>query len=210
MRQMPTRIKICGSTRAEDAKAACDAGAHALGFVFYPPSPRNIEAQAAQAIIRALPPFVMAVGLFVDPDPRHVERTLAIAPLHMLQFHGGETAEFCGRFDMPYLKAVRMRPELDLVEYAHRFGQARGLLLDAFVDGIHGGTGIAFDWGLIPANLPLPIVLSGGLDPQNVGAAVRRIRPWAVDVSSGVEAAKGIKDPQRIRDFIAGVRDADA
>lgn len=208
---MPTRIKICGITRAEDALAACAAGADALGFVFYPPSPRNIDPEHARDIIAALPPFVSAVGLFVDCDVRQVEDVTARVPLDMLQFHGDETPEFCVRFGRPYLKAVRMRSGVDLLEYARRFATARGLLLDAYVSGTHGGTGTRFDWRLVPAGrLPLPLVLSGGLTADNVGEAVRGLRPWAVDVSSGVEAAKGVKDPQRIREFIAGVRRADA
>jgi phosphoribosylanthranilate isomerase len=207
---MPTRIKICGITRVEDALAACAAGADALGFVFHPPSPRNLAPDTAREIISALPPFVSAVGLFVDCEPDQIERIAARVPLDMLQFHGDEAPELCARFGRPYLKAVRMRPEVDLLEYARRFGDARGLLLDAFVSGTHGGTGTRFDWRLVPADLPVPIVLSGGLTPDNVGEAVQAVRPWAVDVSSGVEAAKGIKDPRRMRDFIAGVRRADA
>jgi phosphoribosylanthranilate isomerase len=207
---MPTRIKICGITRVEDALAACAAGADAVGFVFHPPSPRNVSPDTAREIIAALPPFVSAVGLFVDCEPAQIERVSARVPLDMIQFHGDEAPELCARFGRPYLKAVRMRPEVDLLEYARRFGDARGLLLDAFVSGTHGGTGTRFDWRLVPADLPVPIVLSGGLTPDNVGEAVRALRPWAVDVSSGVEAAKGIKDPQRMRDFIAGVRRADA
>ena len=207
---MPTRIKICGITRVEDALAACAAGADALGFVFHPPSPRHVAPDTARQIVAALPPFVCAVGLFVDREADEIERTLEHVPLDMLQFHGDEAPEACARFGRPYLKAVRMRPEVDLLEYARRFGDARGLLLDAFVSGAHGGTGTRFDWRLVPANLPMPIVLSGGLTPENVGEAVQALRPWAVDVSSGVEADKGIKDAQRMRDFIAGVRRADA
>jgi phosphoribosylanthranilate isomerase len=206
---MPTRIKICGITRPEDALAACAAGADALGFVFHAPSPRNVAPEIAREIIAALPPFVTAVGLFVDREAADVERVAARVPLDILQFHGDETPEFCARFGRPYLKAVRMRAGVDLLEYARRFAAARGLLLDAYVSGTHGGTGTRFDWSWVPANLPLPMVLSGGLTPENVGEAVRALRPWAVDVSSGVEAAQGIKDPQRIRDFIAGVRSAD-
>ncbi|MCC6534824.1 MAG: phosphoribosylanthranilate isomerase [Burkholderiales bacterium] len=205
-----TRVKICGITRAEDARAACAAGADALGFVFYAPSPRNVEPERVRDIMRALPPFVATVGLFVDPEPEFVRRTLAIAPLDLLQFHGNEAPGACVAYGRPYIKAIQVRPEVDLLECAHRYEHARGLLLDAFVSGMQGGTGTRFDWRLIPTHLPLPIVLSGGLDPDNVREAVRRVRPWAVDVSSGVEAAKGVKDPRRILDFIAGVRDADA
>lgn len=207
---MPTRVKICGITRLEDALVACHAGADALGFVFYAPSPRSVTAESARAIIDALPPFVTTVGLFVDPDPELVERTLQSARLDLLQFHGDESAQFCERFDRSYIKAVRVRPEADLIEYARRYSRARGLLLDAFVSGIHGGTGNRFDWSLIPANLGLPVVLSGGLDSESIGDAIRRVKPWAVDVSSGVESAKGIKDPTRIHEFISGVRNADA
>ncbi len=207
---MVTRIKICGITRAQDASAACAAGADALGFVFYPPSPRYVDPTVARGILQALPPFVTSVGLFVDPAPAEVERTLAAARVDLLQFHGDEPPELCERFGLPYIKAIRMRPEVDLLEYARRFQGARGLLLDAYVSDMPGGTGSSFEWSRVAPDLPLPIILSGGLDSANVAAAVRQVRPWAVDVSSGVEAAKGIKDPQRIAAFIAGVRSAGA
>jgi phosphoribosylanthranilate isomerase len=210
---MPTRIKICGITRLDDALAACRAGADALGFVFYPPSPRHIEPAAARSIVDALPPFVTTVGLFVDAEAAFVAQVLDEARLDLLQFHGEETPSFCASFARPYIKAVRMRPGADLLEYARRFSHARGLLLDAFVSGSHGGTGTRFDWSLIPAGVSLPIVLSGGLDPDNAGEAIARVRPWAVDVSSGVEALggqKGVKDPRRVQEFISRVRDADA
>jgi phosphoribosylanthranilate isomerase len=204
-----TAVKICGITRIDDALCAARLGAHAIGLVFYSPSARYVDPGAAAAIIRALPPFVMAVGLFVDAAPDFVRRTLAQAPVHLLQFHGAEPAEYCRSFGVPYIKAARMGGRVDLVQYARDYGDAKALLLDAFVDGLHGGTGATFDWALIPPSLPLPTVLSGGLDPANVGEAVRRVRPWAVDVSSGVEAAKGVKDPAKIAAFIAGVRNAD-
>ncbi len=207
---MRTRVKICGITRIEDARDACRAGADALGFVFFAPSPRNVDVAVVQDIVAGLPPFVTTVGLFVDPDPAFVKRIIASVPLGLLQFHGDETPEECNRYGLPYIKAVRMRPGIDLLEYAGRFERARGLLLDAFVSGTPGGTGTRFDWGLVPSDIPLPIVLSGGLDPENVSAAIHQVRPAAVDVSSGVEAAKGIKDPQRILRFMAGVRNADA
>ena len=207
---MATRIKICGITRDQDARAAWDAGAHALGFVFFEHSPRYVEPERVQSMLCELPPFVTSVGLFVDPAPDDVRRILATADIDLLQFHGDEPPELCASFGRPYLKAVRMRPGIDLLEYARRFQAARGLLLDTYVSGNPGGTGVQFDWSLIPAELPLPVILSGGLNPGNVAVAIRQVRPWAVDVSSGVEAAKGVKDPQRIRDFIAGVRDADA
>jgi len=207
---VPTRVKICGITRAQDAHAACAAGADALGFVFYRPSPRYVESAVAREVLRALPPFVASVGLFVDPTPEEVERALAAARVDLLQFHGDEPPELCERFGLPYIKAIRMRPGVDLLEYARRFKGDRGLLLDAYVSGTPGGTGSSFEWSRVPPELPLPIVLSGGLNPENVADAIRQVRPWAVDVSSGVEAAKGIKDPQRIVAFIAGVRNADA
>lgn len=207
---MRTRVKICGITRLDDALAACRAGADALGFVFYPPSPRNVDPKVVRDMLCALPPFVTTVGLFVDPDPAFVGSVLRAVRLDLLQFHGDETAQQCERYDVPYIKAVRMRAEVDLLEYAHRFNRSRALLLDSYVSGIQGGTGIRFDWKLIPGDLALPVVLSGGLDPDNIAEAIRSVRPAAVDVSSGVEAAKGIKDPQRISRFIAGVRNADA
>lgn len=201
-----TRVKICGITRSEDALACARAGADAIGLVFYPPSPRCVEAAQAAAIARALPPFVAAVGLFVNPTAEQVEAVLRELRLDLLQFHGDEAPEFCRRFGVPYLKAARVRAGVDLVQYALRYPDAKGLLLDAYVEGTPGGTGQAFDWGLIPAGLPLPVVLSGGLEAANVAQAIRRVRPWAVDVSSGVEAAKGIKDAAKIAAFIEGVR----
>jgi len=206
---MRTRIKICGITRAEDGIAAARLGADAIGLVFYPASARYLNLDRAAEIARAVPPFVSKVGLFVNPDSAAVERTLDRIPLDYLQFHGDETPEFCARFDRPHIKAIRVRQGADLLQYAMAFRSAAGLLLDAFVEGVPGGTGIAFDWNLIPANLSLPIVLSGGLDATNVAEAVRKVRPWAVDVSSGVEATRGVKDAAKIEQFIQGVRDAD-
>ena len=207
---MSTAIKICGITRAEDALFAARHGAHAIGLVFYKPSPRYIDPDAAGAIVRALPPFVTAVGLFVDASADEVREAIARSHVQLLQFHGEESPEFCAQFDLPYMKAVRVRPGIDLLQYARDFVGAQALLLDAWQEGLHGGTGATFDWDLIPPSLPLPIVLSGGLNPHNVGAAVRAVRPWAVDVSSGVEANKGIKDAARVAAFISGVRDVDS
>jgi phosphoribosylanthranilate isomerase len=206
---MNTMVKICGVTRTEDALFAARSGASAIGLVFYRPSPRYIEPDAAAAIVRALPPFVTAVGLFVDATEEEVRAVAARAHIQLLQFHGGETQQFCSRFDLPYMKAVRVRPGVDLLQYSLDFHDAQALLLDAYQEGLHGGTGATFDWALIPPSLPLPIVLSGGLDPDNVRDAVRAVKPWAVDVSSGVEARKGIKDPAKIAAFISGVRDVD-
>lgn len=203
-----TRIKICGITREEDLLAAARLGADAIGLVFYPKSPRFVTPQRAVELLRTLPPFVTSVGLFVNASEEEVRATLAVAPLDLLQFHGDEAPECCASFGLPYLKAVRVKPGVDLVQYAARYASARGLLLDAFVEGVPGGTGLSFDWSLIPRNLSLPVVLSGGLDPSNVQEAVERVQPWAVDVSSGVEAAKGIKDAAKIAAFVQGVRNA--
>ncbi|MEY4592643.1 MAG: hypothetical protein RIR18_1538 [Pseudomonadota bacterium] len=204
---MNTRLKICGLTRPEDVDAAIAAGADALGFVFYPPSPRAVSAEQAAALIRRIPPFVETVGLFVNEDPQVVLRICQLVPLSLLQFHGDETPEYCRQFDRPFIKAARVRPELDLVEFALAFADARAILLDAFVEGF-GGSGETFDWQLIPDNLPLPIILSGGLNVSNVADAVRLTKPLAIDVSSGVEASKGIKDHVKIAAFITALKAA--
>ena len=204
-----TRIKICGLTRAEDVEAAVEAGADAIGLVFYPPSPRFVSFDLAAELASRVPPFVSMVGLFVNPDPAFVAEALARVPLQYLQFHGDESEADCARYGRGWIKAARMRAGVDLVEFAACHPRAAGLLLDAFVEGFGGG-GKKFDWSLIPdGGLDKPLILSGGLDPDNVVEAVRRVRPWAVDVSSGVESGKGIKDAARIAAFIAGVRHAD-
>lgn len=203
-----TRIKICGLTRPQDVLAAVSAGADAIGFVFYPPSPRNLSFEQAAELAALVPPFVTTVGLFVNPDPAFVSEALACVPLQLLQFHGDESADECARYRRPWMKAARMRPGVDLLEFEASYFAAQGILVDAFVEG-YGGGGKTFDWSLIPAGLKRPLVLSGGLDPSNVTDAVRRVRPWAVDVSSGVEVAKGIKDAAMMAAFVAGVRDAD-
>ena len=202
---MKTRIKICGLTRLEDVQAAVGAGADAIGLVFYPPSPRHVDLATASKLARAIPPFVTIVGLFVNADPALVKATLAAVPIHLLQFHGDEDESYCRQFDHPYMKAARVKPGLDLVQYAAGFPSAQAILLDAFADG-YGGGGKVFDWGLVPLALGKPMVLSGGLDAGNVGEAMLRLRPTAVDVSSGVEAARGIKDAEKIRAFVAAVR----
>jgi phosphoribosylanthranilate isomerase len=205
---MAVRVKICGITRLQDLHAACDAGADALGFVFYEKSPRKVSVETAAALVRALPPFVQSVGLFVNAEPAFIESVLKAVPLDLLQFHGDETPAGCARFGRPYIKAVRVNRDTDLLKCAADFDAARGLLLDAFVPGVPGGTGERFDWSLIPPNLPKPIILSGGLTPDNVVQAIQRVRPWAVDVSSGVESAKGIKDAQKTAQFIAKAKAA--
>lgn len=205
---MRTRIKICGITREEDLAAAVDAGADALGFVFYRQSPRYVDRARALRLMQRMPPLVTAVGLFVNAPAAEVREVLDALPLGLLQFHGDEDESYCRGFSRPYVKAARVRPGMDLLQFASAYASARGILCDAFVDG-YGGGGQPFDWSLIPERLPLPIVLSGGLDPDNVGAAIRRLRPAAVDVSSGVEVSKGIKDHAKIAAFIAKVREAD-
>lgn len=207
---MATAVKICGITRPEDALAAARAGAHAIGLVFYAKSPRNVTPARAAEIIRVVPPFVTTVGLFVNAEAEEIRRVLAEAPVNLLQFHGEETPEFCRQFKRPYVMAVRMKAGVDLLQYARDYHDAKALLLDNYVEGLHGGSGVAFDWSLIPRGLPLPVILSGGLTPENVAEAVRRVRPSAVDVSSGVESAKGIKDAQKIAAFIKGVRSGDS
>jgi phosphoribosylanthranilate isomerase len=203
-----TRIKICGITRVEDARAAAQAGADAIGLVFYPPSPRFLSVDWARELKNELPPFVMPVALFVNPSAAEVYTVLERVRPAMLQFHGDETPVFCAQFGVPYLKACRVRPETDLLEYLRPFAGAAGWLLDSHVEE-YGGVGESFDWSLVPAERMRPLVLSGGLTRENVGEAIRRVRPWAVDVSSGVESSKGIKDAARIAAFIAEVRNAD-
>lgn len=205
-----TRIKICGIREAEHARLAAETGADAIGLVFYPASPRYIETAQAARIAAGLPPFVMAVGLFVNAEETQVRRILAEVPLDLLQFQGDESPEFCERFGKPYVRAVRMEAATDLLEYARRFSRAKALLLDAHVPGQPGGTGRTFDWAGIPRDLPISLILSGGLTAANVGRAVREVQPWAVDVSSGVEASRGSKDPQKIVEFIRSVRSEDA
>lgn len=205
-----TRVKICGITRTEDAQAAAALGADAIGLVFYPPSPRCLTVAQAREICLALPPFVTAVALFVNERPEVIRGILDAVPVQSIQFHGEETAAQCAAFGRPYVKAARMSAGFDLLEFARPFlGSAQGLVLDSRVEA-YGGVGQAFDWSWIPRGVPLPIILSGGLDPDNVAEAIRRVRPWAVDVSSGVEVAKGIKDSRKIAQFIAGVRNGNA
>ncbi|HNG16173.1 phosphoribosylanthranilate isomerase [Accumulibacter sp.] len=205
---MKTRIKICGLTRASDLQEAVDAGADALGLVFYPPSPRYVDLATAASLASRVPPLVTIVGLFVNADPPQVRATLAAVPIHLLQMHGDEDEAYCRQFDRPYVKAARVRAGMDLLQYAAGFPSAQALLLDAFVEG-YGGGGKVFDWSLVPPTLGKPLILSGGLDAGNVGDAVRRLKPAAVDVSSGVEADQGIKDAKKIRAFVKAVRAAD-
>ena len=200
------RSKICGITRIEDALLAAEAGADAIGLVFYARSPRAVDVQQARAIIAALPPFVTTVGLFVNASRDELNEILAAVPLDLLQFHGDETADDCAGYHRPYIKALRVRPGEDIKARCAEFPQAAGTLLDTFVPGVPGGTGETFDWSLVPENPGCPIILAGGLTAENVAAAIRQVRPWAVDVSGGVEASKGIKDAAKVRAFVAAVR----
>jgi len=203
---MRTRVKICGITREQDALAAVRAGADAIGLVFYPPSPRHVTPEQAATITRRLPPFVTVVGLFVNADADTIRESVQAGRVSLLQFHGQECPDYCAGHGLPWLKALRMKDDLDLDKAAADYAGAAALLLDAYRPGVPGGTGETFDWGRIPAQMAERVVLAGGLDPDNVAEAVRRVRPYAVDVSGGVEAAPGIKDPDMIARFIRGVR----
>ena len=216
-----TRIKICGITRADDGRAAADAGADAIGLVFWPGTPRVVTHAQAKSIVAALPAYVSIVGLFVDPEPQAVRDALAAVPLDMLQFHGAEPAAFCRAFGRRYVKAIPVRDDVDLLESVSPYDDAAGLLFDAFREGdLPGGTGRVFDWGRLTedvrARLRQPLILSGGLDADNVARAIGTVAPWAVDVSTGVEERdsrgaprRGFKDAARIRAFVQGVRSAD-
>lgn len=202
------RSKICGITRVEDALAAVEAGADAIGLVFYAKSPRAVTVQQARSIINAMPPFVTTVGLFVDASRCELGEMLDAVPLDLLQFHGDESPESCEGYHRPYIKALRVKPGDDIAAQVALYKNASGVLLDTYVPGIPGGTGEAFDWSLVPEGLSKPIILAGGLTAENVAQAIARVRPYAVDVSGGVEAAKGIKDAQKIRAFMQAVRAA--
>ena len=214
---MRTRIKICGFTRADQLLQATQLGVDAVGLVFYPPSPRNVSIEQAHVLCRAIPPFVTVVGLFVDAPAEQVREVLRQVPLTLLQFHGDETPALCEAAGRPYIRAARMGPSasaasggqgFDLLDFAAQFASAQALLLDAHVES-YGGAGKVFDWSLIPAGVPLPVVLSGGLSPANVTDGVLTVRPWAVDVSSGVEIGKGLKSGPLMRRFCKAVREAD-
>ena len=206
---MVTRVKICGITRVQDALAAATCGADALGLVFYDKSPRYVTLQQAAQLATAMPPFITVVGLFVNASAQAVRGILQHVPLDLLQFHGEEEPDFCAQFGRPYLKAIRVKAGVDLLQCAARYKGAHGLLLDAHVEGTHGGTGASFDWTMIPPDLPLPVILSGGLHAGNVAQAIKQVRPYAVDVSSGVETGKGIKDATKVAAFINEVKQID-
>ena len=205
-----TRIKICGIKEGIHGLAAANAGADAIGLVFYKDSPRFVTPALAANVAAVLPPFVTTVGLFVNATDRKIKDALRSVRLDMLQFQGDEEPDFCASFGLPYIRAVRMESGTNLLEWAGRFSSARALLLDAHVPGEKGGTGKTFDWSVIPRDLPIPLILSGGLTSENVGRAVREVKPWAVDVSSGVEASRGVKDPKKIVEFIRSVQREDA
>lgn len=202
------RSKICGITRIEDALAAAEAGADAIGLVFYARSPRAVDVRQARAIIAALPPFVTTVGLFVNATRCELNEILEAVPLDLLQFHGDETPQDCEGYQRPWIKALRVRPGDDLEAACQLYAGGRGILLDTYVAGVPGGTGEAFDWSLVPARLSKPVILAGGLSADNVGQAIAQVRPYAVDVSGGVEQAKGIKDAAKIEAFLQAVKQA--
>lgn len=205
---MRTRTKICGITRLEDAKASVRAGCDALGFVFYKESPRYIALDAFKVIVKELPPFVTKTGLFVNADPAEIEEAIQSGLVNVLQFHGDETPDFCRQFNFPYIKAVAVSSSVDLIQYVKDFHDAEALLLDAYHEHLKGGTGQTFDWNLIPQSLSKPIVLAGGLTVENVKEAIKKVKPYAVDVSGGVEESKGIKNSCKIQAFIKETQDA--
>jgi len=200
-----TRIKICGITQPKDALAVVKAGADAIGLVFYEPSPRAVTLEMAQSIVKAVPAFVTVVALFVNPTTKQVRDVLNGVRIDLLQFHGDEESDFCGQFQRPYIKAIRVRQTSDVVASSVRFPDAVGLLLDSYKPGVPGGTGETFDWSLIPASQSKPIILAGGLTPENIAVAIEQVQPFAVDVSGGVEREKGIKDHSKINKFISEV-----
>ena len=199
---MRTRVKICGFTEVETAVTAAKLGVDAIGLVFYPASPRHVTIEQAAAIASAMPAFVAVVALFVDADPNYIEQVLDQVAIDCIQFHGNESAEACRRHQKPYLKAIRMQADTDLAALQTIYHDAAGLLLDAYHPGIQGGTGSSFDWNLIPPDCDLPIILAGGLTPDNIEQAIQKVKPYAVDVSSGVEAGKGIKNVAKMAAFI--------
>ena len=202
------RIKICGLTRKQDVQTAVAEGADALGFVLYAPSPRSVTAEQATELIQSVPAFVTTVALFVDESAQEIHRVLKICQFDLLQFHGDESPEFCRQFNRPYMKAIRVRSENDITIAVQNYPDAKALLLDAYVENLPGGTGQAFDWRLIP-KLSIPWVLAGGLNANNVADAIHQVQPFAVDISGGVEASKGIKDSKKIQEFIREVRNAE-
>ena len=205
-----TRVKICGLTDAEDAIDAIRLGADAIGLVFYVPSPRNVSIAQAIEISNKIPAFVTIVGLFVNAEPSLIKEAITKVKLNLLQFHGDETPADCAQYGLPYIKAIRMKTATNLLQYEQDYSEAKGLLLDTYTEGVVGGTGHKFDWNLIPKTLTKPVILAGGLNAENVAGAIVQVRPFAVDVSGGVELSKGVKDTQKIVDFMQQVKLADA
>ena len=204
---MRTRVKICGITRVEDALAAVNAGADAIGLVFYAPSPRCVNVAQAQKIVAAIPPFVSVVGLFVNAPTAEIQFILSQVRLDIIQYHGDETPDVCKQINLPYYKAIRVKAESNLLQYALEFESAKALLLDTYTEAAFGGTGQVFDWNLIPKNMTKPVILAGGLTAENVAHAIKQVQPYAVDVSGGVEVVKGIKDIAKIAAFMQGVKE---
>ena len=201
-----TKVKICGITNTLDAQRVCDSGADAMGLVFYPPSPRYIQIKEARAIVENLPPFMTSVALFVNAEREEIEKVLHEVDIDLIQFHGDESAEFCRSFSRPYIKAIRMKEGLDLYAIEKEYATARALLLDTYKKGIPGGTGESFNWQQVPHDLSKPVILAGGLDADNIAQAIKQVRPYAVDVSGGVEASKGQKDQHKIIAFMKNVK----
>lgn len=204
---MRTRVKICGITRVEDALAAVNAGADAIGLVFYAPSPRCVSVAQAQKIVAAIPPFVSVVGLFVNAPTAEIQFILSQVRLDIIQYHGDETPDVCKQINLPYYKAIRVKADTNLLQYALEFESAKALLLDTYTEAAFGGTGQVFDWNLIPKNMTKPVILAGGLTAENVAHAIKQVQPYAVDVSGGVEVVKGIKDIAKIAAFMQGVKE---
>ncbi len=206
MNPFRTRVKICGITRVEDALEASRCGADAIGLVFYPASPRYVAPQQALQIVSALPPFVNVVALFVNATQSEIEAVISTVRVDIVQFHGDETAAECERIKLPYFKAIRVKPDTNLLQYEVEFSSAKALLLDTYSDSAYGGTGHVFDWDLIPKNMTKPVILAGGLTAENVGLAIEKVKPYAVDTSGGVELSKGVKDAKKMADFMQSVR----
>ena len=201
-----TRVKICGITSVKDALFAVNAGADAIGLVFYAPSPRFVTIEQAQKIVAAMPPFVSVVALFVNALPIEIKTVLARVRIDIVQFHGDETRSDCEQIKLPYYKAIRVKADTNLLQYEAEFSSAKALLLDTYSDAAFGGTGQVFDWGVIPQNLTKPVILAGGLTAENVALGIKQVRPYAVDVSGGVEQSKGVKDVAKIAAFIHAVQ----
>ena len=199
------RVKICGITSVQDALIAVKHGADAIGLVFYAPSSRNVSIAQAQEIARQIPAFVSVVGLFVNAEASFVNKVISQVKINLLQFHGDETPEACSQFSLPFIKAIRVKPDTNLIQCAIDFSAAKALLLDTYTEGLMGGTGHVFDWDLIPKQMAQPVILAGGLTADNVAQAIQKVQPYAVDVSGGVEMSKGIKDTDKIAAFMQQV-----